>query len=45
MKKSMRHAKLDSEAALEQVACDLEDFADDDVFPADITFVTVKRTH
>lgn len=40
----LRHAKLDSENTLEQVACDLEDFADDDLFPADITFVTVTRT-
>ncbi len=41
----LRHAQLDSDAALDGVADDLEEFADDDVFPADITFVTVRRTH
>lgn len=40
----MRHAGADSENALDGVAADLENFAGEEEFPADITFVTIRRT-
>jgi sigma-B regulation protein RsbU (phosphoserine phosphatase) len=39
----MKHSAADSETALDQVAADLESFAGEEPFPADITFVTIKR--
>ena len=39
----MKYAAADSETALEQVAGDLEKFAGEEPFPADIAFVTIKR--